>query len=394
MIAAVLASTGDDDDRQQDAGGGAGEIFLEPVAAVGRDPFTESVAAPPPTPPTIPPNTPVTIQPAGPLGPAVTAPALPGGSGTTLPPSAPSGGGTAAISTIRGSTPGLYGGTGSQQSCNQQQMINYLTANPSLGRAWADVQGITQSEIPAYINSLTPVLLRSDTRVTNHGFSQGRATPKQSVLQAGTAVLVDDKGVPRARCACGNPLVPPQSIPTGPVYVGPKWPGFNPQNVTVIQSSTTTINVITVINIKTGEPYGVPKGGGPPMTVPPNTTTTTSTTTTSTTTTTTRPTTPTSGPPENLACGTTANSGGEGVTTKIHQLARNSGTFQLNRDAYSVPDRFEVFYEGRLIFDSGVVSGQQTHTITYGPGRDTSVTVRVTGDQSGTQWQYTVSCPT
>jgi hypothetical protein len=79
-----------------------------------------------------------------------------------------------------------------------------------------------------YIDSLTPVLLRSDTRVTNHGFRDGWATPYQAVLQAGTAVLVDNTGVPRARCACGNPLTPPQAVPTTPTYQGTPWPGFTP----------------------------------------------------------------------------------------------------------------------------------------------------------------------
>jgi hypothetical protein len=44
------------------------------------------------------------------------------------------------------------------------------------------------------------VLLRSDTVVTNHGFANGCSTTIPAVLQAGTAVLVDDKGVPVTKC--------------------------------------------------------------------------------------------------------------------------------------------------------------------------------------------------
>ncbi|MGH3907098.1 MAG: DUF6777 domain-containing protein, partial [Pseudonocardiaceae bacterium] len=42
-----------------------------------------------------------------------------------------------------------------------------------------------------------------DTRVTNHGYRDGKATDRQAVLQAGTAVLVDEKGRPRVKCGCG-----------------------------------------------------------------------------------------------------------------------------------------------------------------------------------------------
>ena len=55
----------------------------------------------------------------------------------------------------------------------------------------------------------------ADTLVVNHGFADGRATPRESVLQKGSAVLVDDLGVPRTRCACGNPLTRPPTEITG-----------------------------------------------------------------------------------------------------------------------------------------------------------------------------------
>ena len=62
--------------------------------------------------------------------------------------------------------------------------------------------------------------LRADTRVTNHGFVDGHATALQSVLQAGTAVLVDDHGRPRVKCGCGNPLLDPVATPITPSYTG------------------------------------------------------------------------------------------------------------------------------------------------------------------------------
>jgi hypothetical protein len=211
-------------------GRGSGEIFLEPAAAAGPDPFTPSVDT--------------KVQAAGmPLGnrPAST-------------------GGTTGSITKLGGDPGLYGGTRSQSSCDVAQLIGFLQANPALGQAWAQVQGISVADLPTYIGSLTPVVLRADTRVTNHGFAQGRATPRQSVLEAGTAVLVDAYGVPRARCYCGNPLVQPAAVPVTPTYTGARWPGFDPGGITVVVQNTTVITVITLIDLDTGQPFDRPIG--------------------------------------------------------------------------------------------------------------------------------------
>ncbi|MCZ0997978.1 hypothetical protein O1M63_07095 [Streptomyces mirabilis] len=110
---------------------------------------------------------------------------------------------------MSGDAPGLYGGTRNVASCDVEKQITALRADPSKNAAFASVLGIQPSAVPGYLRTLTPVQLRADTRVTNHGYRNGSATTYQAVLQAGTAVLVDDRGVPRVRCACGNPLTPP-----------------------------------------------------------------------------------------------------------------------------------------------------------------------------------------
>ena len=70
-------------------------------------------------------------------------------------------------------------------------MVDFLTdpAHAAKGQAWADVHGLEVDEIAGFIEALTPVRLRFDTRVTNHGFVRRRGTELQSVLKAGTAVL-------------------------------------------------------------------------------------------------------------------------------------------------------------------------------------------------------------
>lgn len=110
---------------------------------------------------------------------------------------------------------GLYGGSLSN-TCDPEALIAFLRANTQKAEAWAGVHGITVEEIPSFVRSMTPKVLLVDTPVTNHGFRGGQATPRQSILEAGTAVLVDADGVPRARCYCGNPLLEPEQLPPPP----------------------------------------------------------------------------------------------------------------------------------------------------------------------------------
>ena len=126
----------------------------------------------------------------------------------------------------------IYGGSGNDRVCNKQKLIDFLTSHSSEGSAWAAVEGISTSQIPDFINQLTPAILSQDVRVTNHGFSNGKATTYQSVFQAGTAVLINQYGYPVVRCLCGNPLTPPVSGKKYR-YVGPQWQGFNQTTIVI-----------------------------------------------------------------------------------------------------------------------------------------------------------------
>jgi len=109
---------------------------------------------------------------------------------------------------------GPFGGTGSDLVCDRDMLIRSLRARPDRLREWARVLGIepTAGAVTRYIRRLRPVTLTRDTRVTNHSFVGGRAVAFQAILQAGTAVLVDDSGKPVVRCRCGNPLLEPLPI--------------------------------------------------------------------------------------------------------------------------------------------------------------------------------------
>ena len=212
---------------------------------MGPDPFTPSVAtgqaASPP-----------------PATPALTA--LPSAIASASEPPSASPSAATAIQTTTGGTVGLYGGTKNNAECDKEQLIAFLEANPDKAKAWATVHGIQPTDIRAFVNALTPVVLNKDTRVTNHGFRNGVADARQSVLQAGTAVLVDSRGVPRARCFCGNPLLEPIPAPVTPTYTGDTWPGFAPEKVQVIAPAPAPLAQIPVVDSTTGEVFGRPVG--------------------------------------------------------------------------------------------------------------------------------------
>ncbi|MEY9963998.1 hypothetical protein ABIA33_002032 [Streptacidiphilus sp. MAP12-16] len=203
----------------------------------------------------------VTLQPAGSTGPDPFTPSVAGKATASASAAPGSGASTTGNRSVHGSDVGLYGGTERLSSCDVAQLSAFLVANPDKGRAWAGVEGISQNSIAPYLRSLTAVVLRMDTRVTNHGFSNGAATEFQSVLQAGTAVLIDPRGLPRARCACGNPLLPPVGLDSSETFTGTAWPSFRPTDVVVVVPSVTQVTVIVLFDPSTGAWFSRPVGG-------------------------------------------------------------------------------------------------------------------------------------
>ncbi|MET9573371.1 DUF6777 domain-containing protein [Streptomyces virginiae] len=215
LLGLFAAACGGHDEPTGGAGPESQEVYLQPVANVGPDPFTASSAT--------------------------------GESAPVQPPLPnPTGQG---IRTVNAATPGLYGGTQRLGSCDVEQQVRHLTDDSAKARAFAQASGIGEAGIPDFLRGLTPVVLRADTRVTNHGFRGGRADGYQSVLQAGTAVLVDEHGMPRVRCGCGNPLGSPRAAKGSPVHKGDPWHGYQPNQVVVIEPTTHVINNLVIVNI-------------------------------------------------------------------------------------------------------------------------------------------------
>ncbi|WP_406836216.1 DUF6777 domain-containing protein [Streptomyces sp. AHU1] len=200
-------------------GSTGGEVLLQPLADPGPDPFTA------PTDTTPAPRPPVTRTPQ------------------------PSSTGTRGTRSVSGATPGLYGGTRNSGSCDVERQIRYLAADRARTRAFAELSGVSPGSVPDHLRGLTPVVLRADTVVTDHGFAAGRATGFQAVLQAGTAVLVDDRGVPRVRCACGNPLGRPTVTDGDPDTRGRPWSGYRPGQVVTVTPAPDAITDITIVDI-------------------------------------------------------------------------------------------------------------------------------------------------
>ncbi len=212
-------------------------VRLVPAAEAGPDPFTASVQVGPAT----------TLAPPAVAAAASTRSSLPTDHATgTL--------------VARGGTPGLYGGSGDRHVCDPQLLVTYLAAHPSKAAAWGSVLGVRAADIGRYVAGLTPVVLTADTVVTNHGYAHGRATSLQSVLQAGTAVLVDATGTPRVKCNCGNPLTPPAPVALSSASThGTAWPGYAAAR-TVQVRGVRPLGTLTLTDVTTGRPYEQPVG--------------------------------------------------------------------------------------------------------------------------------------
>lgn len=209
----------------------ATKVTLQPLAAPGPRAFTESTAAPMPD-----------AEPSPPPSPSEPgAPSEPGdSSGPTERPQT--------LRSVSGATAGLYGGTKSTPSCDVDAQVRLLTADRAKAAAFARGAGVGPASVPTFLRGLTPVVLRADVRVTNHGYRDGAPAAFQAVLQSGTAVLVDDRGLPRVRCACGNPLRPAVALRADAVHQGTPWSGYRPDRVVVVNRSTQVVKALVIVN--------------------------------------------------------------------------------------------------------------------------------------------------
>lgn len=363
---------GDDDEA---ASGTGGEVILAAATDPGPDPYSTTPFATAPSP-----------------APAVT-------QAEAVRITAPA---NATTTSSTGGTPGLYGGTMNKAACDPAQMVKFLADNPDKAAAWVEAMNqdpnvklpdgspLTVATIPDYVATLTPVTLSSDTRVTNHGYRNGKPTTLQAVLQAGTAVLVDGYGVPRVKCFCGNPLNGPVATKTTPIYTGKPWTGFSPTAITAVQKNPTIINVFILKDPTTGTLFNRPAGTTGTKDTPNN-----GATTTTTTTTTTAPgqTTVTTAPSVTTTVASTAKAPFDGTWT----LTQGTPTCEYNNTQPCAPGRTGTVTwtctSATCTSDSGKVFKVSGNTMTFeGPasepftcnGRTVPTTAKITYTIKGT----------
>ena len=138
---------------------------------------------------------------------------------------------------VDGDEAGLNGGVRDELVCDKDEIAGQLTDDDDKTRAFAEVEGIDDGDIGDFVDDLTGVLLRHDTRLADHGFVDGSARRVEAVLERGTAVLVDEHGVPRVRCASGSPLSAARSTADTERFSGTEWPGFDKNRVVVVEGA-------------------------------------------------------------------------------------------------------------------------------------------------------------
>ena len=223
-----------------------GEVILEPLTAEGDDPFTESVATEPSV-------EMLAFAEAGGRTDDATPPTTAGTDGGDT------GGATVLVARL-GTDPGLYGGTRDEGSCDPDLLVEVLGSRQPEAEAWAGVHEIEVDEIPEYVALLTPMVLTADTRVTNHGFVDGVAVPRQSVLQVGTAVLVDEFGAPRVRCSSGSPLLAPEAVQGTTSYTGQAWDTFTPTRIVAVAAAPDPLAEFVIFDVVAGDEFIRPVG--------------------------------------------------------------------------------------------------------------------------------------
>lgn len=180
---------------------------------------------------------------------------------------------TLAGNTVSGGDAGVYGGSRDTQVCDKTVLVAFFTdtSNADARAAWADVLGLLPEQVENYLDGLTGARLRWDTRLTDTGWQKQKVKTWQALLQAGTAVLVDNTGVPRVKCNTGSPLLSPQGLSSSndddlelddiAENPGDAWEDLDPQDVVTITPGTDSLDSLTIVDIDSDDEGGDQEDG-------------------------------------------------------------------------------------------------------------------------------------
>jgi actin-like ATPase involved in cell morphogenesis len=160
-----------------------------------------------------------------------------------------------------GDRDGLYFDTIGAASCERGALNTLLGNDPTRAGAWSGAIN-AGDDAADYLATLSPMRLRSDTRVTAFSYSGGEAAPHPAVLQAGTAVLVDNRGLPAVDCANSDPLAEASSPPSVSDLSNSDttWAGYNPMHLTEIHPAGALIREFGLVNLAGAAPFRRPSG--------------------------------------------------------------------------------------------------------------------------------------
>src|SRR5262249_881795 len=66
-----------------------------------------------------------------------------------------------------------------------------------------------------------------------------------------------------------------------------------------------------------------------------------------------------------------SSSGGAQTATNVVDTGQTAGKIGINYDFFSLPDDMRIYYDGNLLFDSGLVNGAGSTNLSFGPGLST-----------------------
>lgn len=97
-----------------------------------------------------------------------------------------------------------------------------------------------------------------------------------------------------------------------------------------------------------------------------------------------------------VACNSEVKSGGQGMTKTTHSLGSSSGRIYVEYDMKKIPDKMEVFYDGKIVAtteDFVSYEGNLSFYYSANPNNPSICTIVISAPNEKTAWAYRLNCP-